>query len=70
MQLECLASYISELSLLEYNMLCYAPSLVAASAIFLARFVLVPSKKPWVCRMCDFYSIIIIVFWLFYDVGF
>ncbi|CAH1439602.1 unnamed protein product [Lactuca virosa] len=47
MQLECLASYISELSLLEYNMLCYAPSLVAASAIFLARFVLVPSKKPW-----------------------
>ncbi|KAL4565799.1 hypothetical protein LXL04_029905 [Taraxacum kok-saghyz] len=47
MQLECLASYISELSLLEYNMLCYAPSLVAASAIFLARFVLLPSKKPW-----------------------
>lgn len=47
MQLECLASYISELSLLEYNMLCYTPSLVAASAIFLARFVLVPSKKPW-----------------------
>lgn len=47
MQLECLASYISELSLLEYNMMCYAPSLVAASAIFLARFVLFPSKKPW-----------------------
>ncbi|XP_024976951.1 cyclin-A1-4-like [Cynara cardunculus var. scolymus] len=47
MQLECLASYISELSLLEYSMMCYAPSLVAASAIFLARFVLFPSKKPW-----------------------
>nr|XP_043611766.1 cyclin-A1-4-like [Erigeron canadensis] len=42
-----LASYISELSLLEYNMLCYAPSLVAASAIFLARFLLTPSQKPW-----------------------
>nr|XP_043607498.1 cyclin-A1-4 [Erigeron canadensis] len=47
MQLEYLASYISELSLLEYNMLCYAPSLIAASAIFLARFVLSPSQKPW-----------------------
>lgn len=47
MQLECLASYISELSLLEYNMLCYAPSLVAASSIFLARFILFPSQKPW-----------------------
>ncbi|XP_071693347.1 cyclin-A1-4-like [Rutidosis leptorrhynchoides] len=47
MQLECLASYISELSLLEYSMLCYAPSLVAASSIFLARYVLFPSNKPW-----------------------
>ncbi|GMI82940.1 Cyclin A1;1 [Hibiscus trionum] len=47
MQLECMANYIAELSLLEYSMLCYAPSLVAASAIFLAKFILVPSKKPW-----------------------
>ncbi|XP_039070151.1 cyclin-A1-1-like [Hibiscus syriacus] len=47
MQLECMANYIAELSLLEYNMLCYAPSLVAASAIFLAKFMLVPAKKPW-----------------------
>jgi len=30
-------------------MLCYAPSLIAASAIFLARFILFPSTKPWVC---------------------
>ncbi|TKY74240.1 Cyclin-A1-1 protein [Spatholobus suberectus] len=47
LQLECLTNYIAELSLLEYSMLCYAPSLVAASAIFLAKFILFPSKKPW-----------------------
>ncbi|XAR55550.1 hypothetical protein NMG60_11035651 [Bertholletia excelsa] len=47
MQLECLANYIAELSLLEYSMLHYAPSLVAASAIFLAKYILLPSKRPW-----------------------
>lgn len=47
MQFECLANYILELSLLEYKMLCYAPSLIAASATFLANFILFPSKKPW-----------------------
>ncbi|KAJ8541612.1 hypothetical protein K7X08_002428 [Anisodus acutangulus] len=47
LQLEHLTSYIAELSLLEYNMLCYAPSLIAASAIFLAKYILVPSMKPW-----------------------
>ncbi|XVF39280.1 hypothetical protein PTKIN_Ptkin01aG0022000 [Pterospermum kingtungense] len=47
MQLECMANYIVELSLLEYSMLCYAPSLIAASAIFLAKFILLPSKRPW-----------------------
>nr|XP_043615742.1 cyclin-A1-3-like [Erigeron canadensis] len=47
MRLEFLASYISDLSLLRYSMLRYAPSLIAASAIFLARFLLMPSLKPW-----------------------
>ncbi|XP_006351137.1 cyclin-A1-4 isoform X2 [Solanum tuberosum] len=47
LQLEHLASYIAELSLLEYNMLSYAPSLIAASAIFLAKYILLPSVKPW-----------------------
>ncbi|KAK4804959.1 hypothetical protein SAY86_004776 [Trapa natans] len=47
MQLESLSNYIAELSLLEYSMLCYAPSIVAASSIFLAKYILVPSKKPW-----------------------
>lgn len=48
MQLECLAGYMAELSLLEYSMLCHAPSIVAASSIFLAKYILVPSKRPWV----------------------
>lgn len=47
MQLECLANYLAELSLIEYSMLCYSPSLLAASATFLAKFILVPSKEPW-----------------------
>ncbi|KAE8718638.1 Cyclin-A1-1 [Hibiscus syriacus] len=47
LQFECLASYIAELSLLEYNMLHHAPSLIAASAAFLAKFILSPSKRPW-----------------------
>ncbi|KAA0055489.1 cyclin-A1-1 [Cucumis melo var. makuwa] len=47
MQLECLSNFLAELSLLEYSMLCYAPSLVAASAIFLAKFILLPTKRPW-----------------------
>ncbi|XP_020206943.1 cyclin-A1-1 isoform X2 [Cajanus cajan] len=47
LQLECLTNYIAELSLLEYTMLSYPPSLIAASAIFLAKFILAPSKRPW-----------------------
>lgn len=47
LQLECLANYIAELSLLEYSMLCHAPSLIAASAIFLAKYILIPAKRPW-----------------------
>ncbi|KAK2659447.1 hypothetical protein Ddye_005980 [Dipteronia dyeriana] len=46
-QLECLANYIAELSLVEYSMLCHAPSLIAASSIFLAKYMLLPSKRPW-----------------------
>ncbi|KAG6432591.1 hypothetical protein SASPL_104172 [Salvia splendens] len=47
LQLECMANYIAELSLLEYSMLNFAPSLIAASSIFLARYILLPAKKPW-----------------------
>ncbi|CAA7013433.1 unnamed protein product [Microthlaspi erraticum] len=44
---ECLASYLTELSLLDYAMLRYAPSLVAASAVFLAQYILHPATRPW-----------------------
>ncbi|KAL8167208.1 hypothetical protein V2J09_008707 [Rumex salicifolius] len=47
MHLECLSNYIAELSLLEYHMLQYAPSVIAASSIFLAKYILSPSKRPW-----------------------
>ncbi|XP_071689148.1 cyclin-A1-1-like [Rutidosis leptorrhynchoides] len=52
--LKCLAYYISEFSLLEYDMLRYPPSLIAASAIFLARYVLFPSHKPWNSTLRDY----------------
>ncbi|KAL6621200.1 hypothetical protein ACP70R_033632 [Stipagrostis hirtigluma subsp. patula] len=42
-----IASYICELSLLEYSLLSYLPSLVAASSVFLAKFILKPTKNPW-----------------------
>ncbi|XP_022680676.1 cyclin-A1-3 isoform X1 [Setaria italica] len=45
--IEVLANYITELSLLEYNLLCYPPSQIAASAIFLAKYILYPTKQPW-----------------------
>ncbi|KAF8725498.1 hypothetical protein HU200_020025 [Digitaria exilis] len=47
LHLEFLVNYICELSLLEYSLLCYLPSLVAASSVFLARFILKPTKNPW-----------------------
>ncbi|PRQ47093.1 putative cyclin [Rosa chinensis] len=47
LHLECLANYLAELSLLDYSMLCYASSLIAASAIFLANYIMIPSKRPW-----------------------
>ncbi|CAN8320650.1 unnamed protein product [Cochlearia groenlandica] len=47
MQLECMSSYIAELSLLEYTMISHSPSLVAASSIFLAKYILDPTRKPW-----------------------
>ncbi|KXG21616.1 cyclin-A1-4 [Sorghum bicolor] len=47
LHLEFLANYICELSLLDYSLLCYLPSLVAASAVFLAKYILMPIKNPW-----------------------
>ncbi|PKA47285.1 Cyclin-A1-1 [Apostasia shenzhenica] len=47
LQLEFLANYLAELSLLEYSMLCHSPSRIAAASVFLAKFILQPSKRPW-----------------------
>ncbi|XP_039033845.1 cyclin-A1-1-like [Hibiscus syriacus] len=54
LQLKCLASYIVQLSLLDYAMLRYAPQQVAASAGFLARFILSPSDKPWDAKLREY----------------
>ena len=54
LHLEFLASYITELSLLEYSLLCHVPSLIAASSIFLANFILKPTKNPWVYMLSTF----------------
>ena len=45
--IEVLANYITELSLLDHNLLCYPPSQIAASAIFLAKYILYPTKHSW-----------------------
>ncbi|KAL6624727.1 hypothetical protein ACP70R_032048 [Stipagrostis hirtigluma subsp. patula] len=47
LHLEFIANYVCELSLLEYSLLCYLPSLVAASSVFLAKFILKPTENPW-----------------------
>ncbi|KAK8556705.1 hypothetical protein V6N12_003100 [Hibiscus sabdariffa] len=54
LQFEHLGSYIVQLSLLEYAMLRYAPALIAASAVFLARFILCPLDRPWDPNLRDY----------------
>ncbi|CAL0323806.1 unnamed protein product [Lupinus luteus] len=47
LQFEFLCYYLAELSLLDYNCIKFFPSLVAASVVFLARFMLSPTMHPW-----------------------
>ncbi|KAL0803624.1 hypothetical protein Bca101_096114 [Brassica carinata] len=47
LQLEFLCCYLSELSLLDYSFVKFLPSLLAASAVFLARFIIRPKQHPW-----------------------
>ncbi|GJM94940.1 hypothetical protein PR202_ga11627 [Eleusine coracana subsp. coracana] len=47
LHLEFIANYLCELSLLEYSLLRYVPSLIAASSVFLAKFIIMPTKNPW-----------------------
>ncbi|XP_058111903.1 cyclin-A2-1-like [Magnolia sinica] len=45
--LELLANYVAELTLVECEFLKFIPSLIAASAVFLARWTLDQSNHPW-----------------------
>ncbi|XP_043700929.1 cyclin-A2-4 isoform X2 [Telopea speciosissima] len=47
LELEFLANYLSELTLIDYTFLKFMPSLIAASAVFLARWTLDQSCHPW-----------------------
>lgn len=46
-ELKSMSSYIAEVSLLSSEMLRFSPSMVAAASVFLAQYVLEPSRKPW-----------------------
>lgn len=48
-ELEYLADYLAELTLIDYNFLNFLPSVIAASAVFLARWTLDQTIHPWVC---------------------
>ncbi|KAF3331914.1 Cyclin-A2-4 [Carex littledalei] len=47
LNLELVARYLAELTLLDYNFLRYLPSEIATSAVFLAKWALDPSSHPW-----------------------
>ncbi|XP_022638249.1 putative cyclin-A3-1 isoform X2 [Vigna radiata var. radiata] len=47
LQFEFLSCYLAELSLLDYYFVKFLPSLVAASVVFLARFMLSTKTHPW-----------------------
>ncbi|KAL3698828.1 hypothetical protein R1sor_012904 [Riccia sorocarpa] len=47
LQLEFLGNYLAELTLVEYSFLQYLPSLVAASAVFVAKLTLDADSRPW-----------------------
>uniref|UniRef100_K7KT22 B-like cyclin n=1 Tax=Glycine max TaxID=3847 RepID=K7KT22_SOYBN len=47
LQIEFLVGYLAELSLLDYDCLRFSPSIMAASVIFLARFIIWPEVHPW-----------------------
>lgn len=46
-ELEYLANYLAELTLTEYSFLKFLPSLIAASAVFLAKWTLDHDEHPW-----------------------
>ncbi|CAK8568335.1 unnamed protein product [Lathyrus sativus] len=53
LQMEFLCNYLAELSLLDYDCIRFLPSIVAASVIFLARFIIRPSVHPWTSSLSE-----------------
>ncbi|CAJ2640923.1 unnamed protein product [Trifolium pratense] len=53
LQMEFLCNYLAELSLLEYECIRFLPSVVAASVIFLARFIIRPDVYPWTSSLSE-----------------
>ncbi|XP_059461763.1 cyclin-A2-3-like [Corylus avellana] len=47
LELEYLANYLAESTLIDYGFLNFLPSAIAASAVFLARWTLDQSNNPW-----------------------
>ncbi|XP_048599822.1 cyclin-A2-4-like [Brassica napus] len=46
-EIEFLANYLMELTLIDYKFLKFLPSVIAASAVFLAKWTLNQSSHPW-----------------------
>ncbi|KAJ0824820.1 putative cyclin domain-containing protein [Helianthus annuus] len=46
-ELEFLANYLAELSQIEYRFVKFLPSLIAASAVYLAKWTLDQDEDPW-----------------------
>ncbi|KAF3320711.1 cyclin-A3-1-like protein [Carex littledalei] len=49
--LEFLAYYLAELSLIDYGCIKFLPSIVAASAVFLAKFTIDPTNHSWIKKL-------------------
>ncbi|KAJ7962930.1 Cyclin [Quillaja saponaria] len=47
LELEYLSNYLAELTLVDYGFLKFRPSVIAASAVFLARWTLDQTNHPW-----------------------
>ncbi|CAE5964796.1 unnamed protein product [Arabidopsis arenosa] len=47
LEMEFLANYLMELTLMDYPFLKFLPSIIAASAVFLAKWTLNQSSHPW-----------------------
>lgn len=58
LQMEFLCNYLAELSLIDYECIRFLPSMVAASVVFLARFIICPGVHPWTSSLseCLFYK--------------